>query len=140
MDLPKAPKPTPTLKPTAKPNGGRCARPARKEQRAAARIKERSIVKDNSYDLRLERIQRKREELELAEEQRSRRRARMARENGMGFHGQLDTCVRRVKALMKMKSLKDMELEMGVVVLVGVFGVAMIFLWIQASAGIKKEA
>ena len=106
--------------------------PNRKKRREQARH-DRSAqtkVKGNGHEFRHERLQRKREQRGLAEEQRAERRIRLARENGETTTARLYAALQRLKASMKMGNLEDLRLAFGLVV----FGiVAAVVMWLNVS-------
>jgi hypothetical protein len=107
----------------------------RKQQREDARLKARNTAKDNSYELRSERIQRQREERELAEEQRVKRRMRLMtkRENGEDedARGWTDCAVQKMKAWGKIQNLAGMGVEIAIVVAASV--AAIVMFWLNVS-------
>jgi len=125
-------------------HGSQRTSPNRKQQREDARVKARNTAKGNGYELRLKRIHRQREERELAEEQRARRTARIVRERkrdnsaNQNVRGWLDRAGQKVKALCKTQNLKDMKLEIAMVVVIVVFTIATVPFWLNVSIGIHR--
>jgi len=120
-------------------HGSQRTSPNRKQQREDARVKARNTAKGNAYDLRVERIHRQREERELAEEQRARRTARIVRERkrdnsaNQNARGWLARAGQKVKALGKIQNLKDIKLEIAIMVVIVALMIAIVLFWLNAS-------